>query len=59
MFLGIDPLYWIMMLPILLLSMWASFRVKRSFDKFSKVPSHSGLRGVEVAQEILRNSGLN
>lgn len=58
MFLGIDPLYWMMMLPVLLLSMWASFRVKRAFNKFSKIPSHSGLTGAEVAGRILRNSGL-
>lgn len=59
MFLGIDPLYWMMMLPVLLLSMWASFRVKRAYNKFSKIPSHSGLTGAGVAAKILANSGLS
>lgn len=59
MFLGIDPLYWMMMLPVLLLSMWASLRVRKAFNKFSKVRSRSGMTGAEVAANILRKNGLN
>ncbi len=58
MYFGIDPLYWIMMLPVLLLSMWASFRVKSTFKKFSKVGARSGLTGAQVAREILKRNGL-
>ena len=58
MFLGIDPLYWIMMAPVLLLSMWASFRVKSAYNKYSKIGSNSGFSGAEVAELILRRGGL-
>ena len=57
--LGIDPLYWMMMLPVLALSAFASFRVKSAFNKYSKIGSSSGKTGAEVAQEILRRNGLS
>ncbi|MCK5058423.1 MAG: zinc metallopeptidase [Candidatus Aminicenantes bacterium] len=56
---GIDPLYWIMMLPVLALSAFASFRVKSAFNKYSKIGSRSGKTGAEVAEEILRRNGLS
>ena len=55
---GLDPLYWVMIIPVLLLSMWASLRVKRAFSKYSKIASKSGLTGAQVAELILRRSGL-
>jgi Zn-dependent membrane protease YugP len=58
MFLGIDPLYWIMMAPVLILSLIASVRVKTAYNKYSRVASHSGLSGAQVAELILRRSGL-
>ena len=45
MFYGIDPLYWIMMLPVLLLSLYASFKVKSAFKKYSKISTKRGLTG--------------
>jgi Zn-dependent membrane protease YugP len=59
MFLGIDPLYWIMMAPVLLLSLWASLRVKSAFKKYSRIQSRSGLTGAKVAQLILNRNGLS
>lgn len=58
MIMGIDPLYWIMMAPVLLLSVWASIRVKSTFNKYSRVATASGLTGAEVATQILRRNGL-
>lgn len=58
MIMGIDPLYWIMMAPVLLLSLWASIRVKSTFNKYSRVATASGLTGAEVAMQILRRNGL-
>lgn len=54
----IDPLYIIMIAPVLLLSLWASIRVKTTFNKYSKVGSRSGMTGAEVARLILRQNGL-
>jgi len=59
MFLGIDPLYWMMMLPVLLLSLFASLKVKRAFNKFHKVRIASGLTGAEAARKILEMNGLS
>lgn len=53
-----DPLYLIIILPGLLLSLWASYRVKSSFSKYSRVRSARGLTGAEAAAELLRRSGI-
>jgi len=53
-----DPMYFLFIGPGLLLSLWASFRVKRTFKKYSKVRSGRGLTGAEAAQELLRNAGI-
>jgi uncharacterized protein len=56
---GIDPLYWMLMAPVFLFSLWASFKVKSSFKKFSKVASRSGMTGAQVAELILQRNGLS
>ncbi|MBN2402221.1 MAG: zinc metallopeptidase [Spirochaetes bacterium] len=56
---GIDPLYWIMMAPVLLFSMYASFKVKSTFNKFSKYTTGRGLTGAEIARQILSTNGLS
>ncbi len=53
----IDPLYWAIMAPIFIFSLWTSFRVKRAFKKYSEVPSNSGMTGAQVAELLLRRSG--
>lgn len=59
MWLGIDPLYWMMMAPVLLLSAFSSFKVKSAFNRFSRVANSSGYTGAEVAQKILSRNGLH
>lgn len=53
-----DPMYLLFMIPALLLSMWASFRVKSAFNKYSKVRSVRGLTGAEAAEEMLHRAGV-
>lgn len=53
-----DPLYFMFILPGLALSLWASFRVKSTFNKYSKVRSRRGLTGAEAAAELLRRAGI-
>jgi hypothetical protein len=53
-----DPIYIVFILPGLLLSIWASFRVKRAFNKYSQVRSMRGLTGAEAARELLRYAGV-
>ena len=54
-----DPTYFIFILPGFLLSLWASFRVKRAFKKYSQVPSARGLSGAEAAREMLAQAGID
>jgi len=56
---GLDPLYLILTVPILLFSMWASSRVKSNFEKYSKVRSISGITGADAAARILQMNGLS
>ena len=53
-----DPLYLLVALPGLALSMWASFKVKSTFKRYSEVRSRSGLSGAEAARELLRLRGV-
>jgi uncharacterized protein len=55
---GIDPLYWLLMAPVLVLSLVASLKVKSTFSRYSRVATSSGLTGAEVAMQILRRNGL-
>ena len=53
-----DPLYLVFMLPGLALSLWASFRTKSAFKKYSKVPSATGYSGAQAAQLLLDRAGI-
>jgi Zn-dependent membrane protease YugP len=53
-----DPMYFLFIGPGLLLSLWASFRVKSAFNKYSKVRSMRGLTGAEAAQEMMDRAGI-
>jgi uncharacterized protein len=54
-----DPLYLIMVLPALLLSIYAQIKVKSTYSKFSKVPTFRGVTGAQAAQLILRAAGIS
>jgi uncharacterized protein len=55
----LDPIYFLFIGPPLLLSLWASFRVKSAFKKYSRVRTARGLTGAQAAQEMLRNAGIS
>ncbi len=52
-------MYIVMIAPALLLSLWASFRVRSNFKKYSRVRSMSGRSGAEVAAAMLRQAGID
>lgn len=52
-------LYLVISLPALLLGLWAQFRVRAAFGKYSQVHTGSGLTGAGVARQILDTNGLN
>ena len=51
-------LYILFSLPALLLGLWAQAKVRSAYNKFSKVRSHNGLTGAEVARKFLDSNGL-
>ena len=55
---GIDFTYLILIIPPLLLSLYAQFKVKSTFAKYSKVGSRSGYTGERAARRILDQNGL-
>lgn len=54
-----DPLYFIFLGPALLLSFWASMKVKSNFKRYSRVGTSRGITGAEAAAEILRREGIS
>lgn len=50
--------YLIFILPAFILSIYAQFKVKGTFEKYSKVRSSRGLTGADVASTILRRNGM-
>ncbi len=54
-----DPLYFVFLAPGLALSLYATFRTKSTFSKYSKVGSRSGLTGAQAAELMLRRQGVS
>jgi len=54
-----DPTYLLFILPALALSLWASFRTKAAFGKYSRVPVSTGLSGAEAAKRMLDSAGIH
>lgn len=49
---------YVLIIPALLLSLWAQFRVNGVFARFSRVPAAIRRTGAQVAREILDRNGL-
>jgi hypothetical protein len=58
MFFGGYGLYMLFVLPALLLGLYAQFKVKSSFSKYTKVRTAAGLTGAQIARRFLDNHGL-
>ncbi len=54
-----DPTYLLLMAPALILSLWASFRTKSTFNKYSKQRAMTGLTGAEAAKRMLERAGIS
>ena len=54
---GLDWTY-ILVIIGAMLSLWASSKVKTTFNKYAKVAASCGITGAEVARAILRKEGL-
>lgn len=52
-----DPTY-LILIPAILISAWAQFKVSSTFNKYSTVRSTNGYTGAQVARILLNNAGL-
>ncbi len=52
-----DPLM-IPILAVMLLAIWAQFRVQSTFRKYADVMSQKGLTAAQVAEDMMRNAGI-
>ena len=58
MFFGFDPVYFVFLAPAIILSIWAQFRVRRAYSRYSKVRSSTGLTGQQIARRMLDAEGV-
>ena len=57
-FYGFDMTYLYLVLPCILLAMWASSNVNRTFRKYSEQHSTRHITGADAAQRVLRANGV-
>ena len=55
---GYDWTYVYLVLPCLIFSLWASWRVNSTFKKYSQQYSMRGITGADAAQRVLRANGV-
>lgn len=53
-----DSIYWIVLIPVLLLSVWAQAQVSGSFRRYSRARNHRGVTGAQAAYDVLRAHGV-
>ena len=51
--------YYLFMLPGIIISIWASIRVKSAFSRYSRVSNSRGLTGADAAMAVLRANGVS
>ncbi len=50
--------YYAFMLPGIIVALWASFKVKSTFNKYSRVANSRGLTGADAARAVLSMNGV-
>ncbi len=58
LFYGFDSYYFLLVVPAMLLALWAQIRVRSSFEKYSKVMTRSGVSGADAARSVLEANGV-
>ena len=57
-FYGFDIYYLILVIPAVILSMWAQAKVQSTYNEYSRVTTYSRMTGFEAARRILDANGL-
>ncbi len=58
-FYGMNPTYWLFMIPGLLFTLWAQWKVQSAYNKWKQVPNSRGLTGAQAARYLLDSQGLS
>ncbi len=53
-----DAIYWIVLIPVLIISAYAQIKVNSNFKRYSKVRNCRGVTGAQAAYEVLRSHGI-
>lgn len=53
-----DPYYILLVIPAFLFGLYAQFRVKSTFKRYSRVHNSRGLTGADAAMQVLRHYGI-
>ena len=56
---GFDWTYLVLVLPCLILSLWASASVKSTFQRYATQYSARGITGADAAMRVLRSNGIH
>ena len=58
MFFYYDYTYWMMLLPVLLITIYAQAKVSSNFNKYSHITNRRYLTGAQAAEAVLRQHGI-
>ncbi|MCX7842936.1 MAG: zinc metallopeptidase [Clostridia bacterium] len=58
-FYGIDSYYIMLVLPAFLFSLYAQYKVRSTYNKFSRIANRRGITGYDIARVILDRNGLH
>ena len=58
MFFYYDYTYWMMLLPVLLITIYAQAKVSSNFNKYSRITNRRYLTGAQAAEAVLRQHGI-
>ena len=53
-----DAIYWILLIPVLILTLYAQAKVSGNFNRYSRVKNHRGVTGAQAAREVLKAHGI-
>ena len=48
----------VLLLPAIALAMWAQYKVKSAYARYSQVGTRAGLTGADAAARVLRDAGM-
>lgn len=54
-----DAIYWILLIPVLILSIYAQAKVSSSFNRYSRERNRRGVTGAQAAYAVLRAHGVH